>query len=304
MYVIQQAGPGSAYPSPTGSVRTVRDGVVGTLTNASFSGLAGVAVSPSGLLLYISERPANTITAVDTASGQYTRLTGQASDVQGWRDGDRDSAMFSHPAGLAISPDGATLYVADIYNHAIRVVRTATGNTATLCGHSQTAVALLGIGGDDGPVGVGRLNTPVDVALSRTTAALLFVADYGTQCDYGTHLGAGTCARVRMVDTATGHLSTLAGSGTQGYANGIGVAASFMKIHAVALSMDGATLYVGSQYGGNDMVRAIDLQSRAVTTLVHNTSALGGVNGLCLSSHYDGALFAAWSANNQVIRIT
>jgi sugar lactone lactonase YvrE len=307
MFVIEQHAPGGTYPDATGSVRTVRDGMVGRLTPPTLKGPGGLALSPSGLVLYVSERPAHVITRIDATTGESTVLVGQR-DQHGWKDGavNDGDIMFHDPCGLAISQDGTTLYVTDIWNHAIRTVDTKTGFTSTLCGYNRTTNALLGLGGEDGPFGVGRLNTPVDAALSPTNPALLFVVDYGTQCDGS---GVASCARVRMVDVSTGYLSTLAGSGSQGYVDAIGTSASFAKIHSLALSMDGATLYVGDQSDNNDgvpekKVRAVDLRSRAVSTVLNDAVALTGVNGMCLSAHHDGALFVASSGQNQVIKIT
>mgnify|MGYP003317319652 CR=1 FL=1 len=46
------------------------------------------------------------------------------------------AAQFNSPAGLAISPDGSALFVADLFNHKIRRVEVATGAVTTLAGLS------------------------------------------------------------------------------------------------------------------------------------------------------------------------
>jgi thiol-disulfide isomerase/thioredoxin len=49
-------------------------------------------------------------------------------------DGAPDRATFDRPQGLAFSPDGATLFVADTGDHAVRAVDLATGRVRTLAG--------------------------------------------------------------------------------------------------------------------------------------------------------------------------
>jgi hypothetical protein len=58
------------------------------------------------------------------------------SSEPGFKDGAFLKASFKDPAGLALSKDGLTLFVADSGNHAIRTVDLAhQNNVATLCGH-------------------------------------------------------------------------------------------------------------------------------------------------------------------------
>ena len=50
----------------------------------------------------------------------------------GYADGVGASASFNEPSGLALSPDGGTLYIADTNNGAIRLLDTATSSVTTL----------------------------------------------------------------------------------------------------------------------------------------------------------------------------
>lgn len=102
------------------------------------------------------------------------------SGAQGLDDGPSEVATFSHPQGLAL--DGATLYVADTENHAIRAVDLAAGTVATVAG---TGEQLMGprVGG---PALHTPLASPWDLALLEGT---LYVAMAGTHQLWSMRLG-------------------------------------------------------------------------------------------------------------------
>ena len=93
--------------------------------------------------------------------------------------------------------------------------------------------------------------SPTGIALSRD-GATLFVADTVNH-------------KIRQVDVATGAVTTLAGSGEEGDADGVGAAAQFNVPQRLALSSDGATLFIADS--GNDKIRQLDVATGAVTTL-------------------------------------
>ena len=45
-----------------------------------------------------------------------------AGSVAGFEDGTGTNARFDEPGGIAITPDGSTLFLTDLYNHRIRQV--------------------------------------------------------------------------------------------------------------------------------------------------------------------------------------
>ena len=107
--------------------------------------------------------------------------------------------MFNEPTDVAAS--STYVYVADMLNHRIRRISTANGWTTTLAGSGSGAFR-------DGTGAAASFNRPRGVALS-TDGLTLYVADERN-------------ARIRQIVISSGVVSTLAGSGVVGFADGTG----------------------------------------------------------------------------------
>ena len=75
-----------------------------------------------------------------TASGAVTTLVG--SGKQAWADGTGSVARFSSPNGVAASPNGAVVYVADAGNHRIRSV-TSELSLLLIVTNSSSSISAL-----------------------------------------------------------------------------------------------------------------------------------------------------------------
>ena len=110
---------------------------------------SGIAVY--GNFIYVSEVGGLIIRKIDVTSSdavlsRFAGIVGQA----GYKDGNRLEAMFNTPQGLAVSPAGDKLYVADSINNNVRLVDMATNLVSTLAGGD-----LLG-GNTDGPGAIAK----------------------------------------------------------------------------------------------------------------------------------------------------
>lgn len=167
---------------------------------ASFSAPIGVAVDATGNL-YVADNDNNCIRKV-TPAGVVTTLAGLGVAGGNYADGVATVARFNVPTGLAIDSAGK-LSVTDLGNVRIRQV-TPAGFVTTLAGSGGDAFA-------DGTGVAASFAAPLGVAADG--AGTIYVADTNNR-------------RVRKV-TSAGVVTTLAGSGSAAFADGVGPTASF-----------------------------------------------------------------------------
>lgn len=184
-------------------------------------------------------------------------------------------ASFNYPSAVAVDNSGAFLYVTDINNHRIRKVTVASGLVATLAG-SGAASFSNGVGT------AATFNQPNDIVLDAVGNA--FIAD-------------GFNHRIRQIVLATGVVSTLAGSGSASFANGIGTNAMFNLPSGFAIDTSGAILYVSDWY--NQRIRQVAIASATVSTLAGSGSGsfANGIGTLASFSMPAGMAFDATRGN-------
>ena len=290
----------------------------GTGTGAQFSNPYGVAVDASGNV-YVADYNNNRIRKV-TRLGVVTTLAGS---TQGNLDGTGALAQFNNPAGVAVDASG-NVYVADMLNSRIRKV-TSDGVVTTLAGSTDGFANGTGTG--------AKFYYPTGVAVDAS--GNVYVADIGNArirkvtalgvvttfagSSYGYLDGTGTGAkfagpsgvavdasgnvyvgdqynrRVRKV-TAEGVVTTLAGSGAYGSANGTGVEASFNGLFGVAVDASG-NVYVAD--AGNALIRQVTAAG-VVTTLAGSGLPTGNANGAAATAKFNNPLGVAVDASGNV----
>ena len=157
------------------------------------------------------------------------------------RDGRVNEAAFAQPSGLAI--DGNTLYVADAESNTIRSVALPPDNTVTTLAGGD----LFAFGDNDGTGDAARFQHPLGVAVHD---GRVIIADTYNH-------------KIKMLDPASRKVSTMAGTGAPGHADGAASRAQFHEPGGVAIAGD--TLFVADT--NNHVVRTIDLRSFMVSTL-------------------------------------
>ncbi|HEY0379081.1 MAG TPA: SMP-30/gluconolactonase/LRE family protein [Pyrinomonadaceae bacterium] len=183
---------------------------------------SAIALAPDGTIV-VADTGSHTVKRIDPRGGQVTLVAG-TENTSGYADGSNTEARFNGPVGVAVSPDG-TIFVADTYNDRVRAIDTA-GRVRTLAGGNEP-------GYRDAPSGAdARFDTPCGIILD--TDGALVVADTGNH-------------RLRRV-TLEGAVTTIAGTGEAGEADGRPEAATFNEPTGVTIDA-GGSLYVADAGG-------------------------------------------------------
>ena len=196
---------------------------VTTVLSSGISSVIAVAVSPSGALYAANSA---TIYSVDVAAGTALVLAGSTS---GYLDATGASAKFSGIGANMAFDSGGNLYIADKGNARVRKL-TPGGVATTVAGGGFFR---------DGTGTNAFFNNPTSICVDSNGACpIMEIAarlrvltcmryPFAIRGDAGTIYVLDTANhRIRTITTA-GVVSTLAGSGTAGSADGTGAAASF-----------------------------------------------------------------------------
>lgn len=183
-------------------------------------------------------------------AAEVVSVAGTGDKAAGGDGGLATQAAVGEPYGVEIGPDGA-LYICDIANHLIRRVDRSSGIISTVAGNGQK-----GYSGDGGDARQARLNEPYEVRFDRQ-GNMIFVEMKN--------------AVVRRVDAQTGIITTLAGTGEEGFSGDGGPAtqAKLKQPHSIALDAEGH-LYICDI--GNHRIRRVD----AVTGIISTFAGTGG----------------------------
>ena len=167
---------------------------------ATFGMPYGIAIDKDGNL-YVSDLGFNNIRKI-TPGGMVSTLAGSLNGLSGSDDGPGTAARFNVPLGLVTDP-GDNVFVVDAQNNKIRKI-TPLGMVTTVAGSGA-------VGAADGGATIASFSTPLAIAIDA--GGNLYVTEQGNY-------------KIRKI-TAAGDVSTFAGSGTAGSADGMGTAASF-----------------------------------------------------------------------------
>ena len=253
-----------------GRIRRV-DAVTGIITTAVGTGLSGYTgdggpataaeiSDPEGLAfdadnnLYIADLANNRVRMVNP-SGIISTFAGQNGLFgEGYP---AVNAELTFPLNLTTDAAG-NVYLADIYNHRVRMINASTGKITTVAGAGISGYEDA-FSGDGGAATLAHIYYPSAVAVDA--AGNLYICDQDNQ-------------RIRKV-SSSGIISTIAGNGTVGYA-GNGTSALTAEFHyPTGIAVDAAgNVYVCDN--NNHRVRKINT-SGTITTLAGN--GVAGYNG-------------------------
>ena len=236
--------------------------------------------------LYIAEWNNNRIRKVNSA-GVISTVAGTGTAGFSGDGGAATSAQLSNPQDVALDAAG-NLYIADVNNNRIRKVD-SSGNISTVAGGGSSL-------GDGGAATAAQLGAPRSVALDG--AGNLYIADWFDH-------------RIRKVDSS-GNISTVAGTGTQGF-SGDGAAATAAQLDSPwDVAVDGSgNLYIADR--NNNRIRKVDSSGNISTVAGSGTGGFSGDGAAATAARLqnpqgvalDGAgnLYIADAGNNRIRKV-
>lgn len=191
----------------------------------------------TGRTLYIAMAGPHQIWKLDLDKQEVSTFAGSGREAR--IDGPREEAGFAQPS--ALESDGKTLFVSDAESNIIRAIDLApNGEVKTLVGGD-----LFDFGDKDGRGNDVRLQHPL--GLARWKDKLLIADTYNH--------------KIKVLDPAARSVTSFAGTGKPGQADG--VAASFYEPGGIAVAGD--KLYVADT--NNHAIRVVDLKTKQTKTL-------------------------------------
>ena len=215
--------------------------------------LPSAVVSDAAGNLYIADRARNEVIE-SSAAGALVVVAGTGEQGFAGDGGLAVAAELNGPQGLALGSDG-TLYIADTGNERVRSV-SASGLISTVAGTGRA-----GFGGDGAAAVAAMLRGPVGLAVDASGALLI--------ADAGNH-------RVRRV--SGGVISTVAGTGEQGFAGDGGAATAAMldSPGGVAVMSDGRIVIADTR---NERLRVVAVDGTMATLAGDGVAGFAGDGG-------------------------
>jgi hypothetical protein len=238
-----------------GSINTVAGDTVwiyagdgGPATESSIFLPFGVAVDAAGDL-FIADSSNNRIREVSGSTQLISTIGGNGVLGATGDGGVAVQAEISNPTSIVVDPAG-NVYFSDNGNNAVRMISAFDGTIHTLAG----ILGTHGYTGDNGLATAARLNSPNGLALDAS--GNLYIADTANNV-------------VRMVNSSTGIITTVAGTGTAAFTGDGGPAtqAALSAPWGVTLSSTGV-LYIADQ--GNNRIRTVT--NGTIATITGNGS--------------------------------
>ena len=217
----------------------------GPAARAQLNGPRAVTMDTAGNF-YIADT-ANSVVRKVTSTGAISTIAGIAQGGYGGDGGAATSAQINAPQGLAVDSSG-NVFVADTGNSRVRKI--SGGTISTVAGGSTP-----GYGGDGGAATSAQLNSPTGIAVD--SKGDLYIADSDNNA-------------IRMV-SPSGTITTVAGSGRQGYSGDGGPAINALLNYPQGVALDSS----GNLYITDTLNNAV----RMVRNGIISTVAGNGVPG-------------------------
>lgn len=244
---------------------TASTGIITTVAGngtAGYSGDGGAAASaelyhPSGVALdtagniYIADFANNRIRKVTVSTNFISTVAGNGTAGYNGDGGSAISAVLNTPYSVAVDASG-NIYISDTNNYRVRKVTASTGVISTVAG-----TGTGGYSGNGGAATSAKISQPMGLALDA--ASNVYFADWGN-------------AVIREVTASTGNISTVAGSGSNGFSGDGGPATTAKLYYPYGVAVDTAgNIYIADDV--NNRVRKVTASTGNISTVAGNGAA-------------------------------
>ena len=260
---IRKVDAGGTITTVAGTGTQGSSGDGGAATAAQLNNPIGVALDGSGNL-YLADTRNNRIRKVD-AGGTITTAAG--AETQGSRGvgGRATEAQLDFPIDVVVDDGSGNLYIADSSNH--RILKVDAGGTIT----AAAGTGSHGFRGDGGPATAARLRFPHGAAVDRS--GNLYIADTRNH-------------RIRKVD-ADGTITTVAGTGTDGFGGDSGPASAAQLNRPAGVAVDGSgNLFIADT--NNHRIRKVDADGTIITVAGTRGQGFSGDGGPATAAQLNG----------------
>jgi trimeric autotransporter adhesin len=282
------------------------DGGKATLATLSITP-GDIAIDESGNI-YIPESPTHRVRKVTVTTGIITLVAGTGTQGFGGDGGAAKLATLYSPYGVCADAF-ENVFIADTYNHRIRLVTKSTGIITTVAG-----TGAIGFTGNGGPATSATLNRPHDVAVDAS--GNIYIADANNNIIRVVTKSTGIITnavpvgmvpypesialdlsgniywiepnknRVKMYMKSTGIAYRVAGDGLPGYTGDGGPAISARLVKPNGIALDAA----GNMYicDNRNHIRKVTRSTGVITTIAGNgNDGYSGDGGQALSAGLD-----------------
>ena len=216
---------------------------------AQISGPSAILVDGAGNV-YFTEQGNSTVREIVKATGLIETVAGTGTQGYSGDGGPATAAMLNQPEGIAFDLNG-NLYISDSGNNVIRRISAVDGTINTVAGTGASGYA-----GDSGPASAALLAEPWGITFGPDGS--LYIADFLNNV-------------IRKVDNA-GVISTIAGTGVEGYLGDGGQGSAATLDHPASVAVDaGGNIFISDSE--NNVVRKINGATKIITTLAGNAAS-------------------------------
>jgi len=253
---IRKITPGGTISTLLGNGTTGYTGDGGPASAATMNKPNGIVLDTAGNM-FITEWYNSVVRRVDASTNIITTVAGTGTSGYSGDGGPATNAKLGTPGGACLDRNN-NIYIPDYANHRIRKVDAATGIITTIAGNGAN-----GYSGDGGPATAATLSYPVSIC--KDISGNLLWAEYGNNV-------------IRKLDITTGVISTVAGTGVNGYSGDNGPATSAKLGQPNGVFVDAAAIVYISE-DGNNVIRAVNTAGIIKTIVGTGTYAYTGDGG-------------------------